>query len=156
MLFSIFCLLVFHFLFFIFHFLFHFLFPFFISILCSMLFSFFCSIFFLMWCFNNPFHVFVPCCVSMSCSMVSCALVSRAGRSGSHVPLGSCNFSVDTMLAKAGTGSTFSLEGGTGEVVVHRCNLVPQPRYISSVTRRLCLSPCAFRVVAGELSLIHI
>eukprot|EP00904_Undaria_pinnatifida_P009983 jgi/Undpi1/6114/HiC_scaffold_20.g08599.m1 len=50
-------------------------------------------------------------------------------KSGSHVPLGSCNFSVDTMLGKAGSGSTFSLVGGTGEVVVHRCNLVPQPSF---------------------------
>ncbi|CAM9489319.1 unnamed protein product, partial [Laminaria digitata] len=50
-------------------------------------------------------------------------------KSGSHVPLGSCNLSVDTMLNKAGSGSTFSLAGGTGEVVVHRCNLVPQPSF---------------------------
>lgn len=50
-------------------------------------------------------------------------------RSGSHVPLGACELSVDTMLAKAGgQGGAFNLSTGTGAVVVHSCKLVPQPR----------------------------
>ena len=51
-------------------------------------------------------------------------------RSGSHVPLGACELSVDTMLAKAGGQSgSFNLSTGRGAVVVHGCRLVPQPRY---------------------------
>lgn len=73
-------------------------------------------------------HFFSPCSVQWRVYHVVFCAVSFVGRSGSHVPLGSCNISVDTMLNKAGSGSTFSLAGGTGEVVVHRCNLVPQPR----------------------------
>ncbi len=46
------------------------------------------------------------------------------------MPLGSCELSVDTMLAKAGSPTgVFNLSTGTGAVVVHSCNLFPQPRY---------------------------
>ena len=45
------------------------------------------------------------------------------------MPLGACELSVDTMLAKAGGQSgSFNLSTGTGAVVVHSCRLVPQPR----------------------------
>ncbi|CAM9668630.1 unnamed protein product [Pylaiella littoralis] len=51
-------------------------------------------------------------------------------RSGAHVPLGSCQFSVDTMLAKAGgQNGVFNLSTGTGHVTVVSCKLVPQPSF---------------------------
>eukprot|EP00903_Cladosiphon_okamuranus_P009585 g9125.t2 len=51
-------------------------------------------------------------------------------KSGSHVPLGSCELSVDTMLAKAGGQSgSFNLSTGAGAMVVHSCRLVPQPSF---------------------------
>eukprot|EP00752_Nemacystus_decipiens_P010181 g9072.t3 len=51
-------------------------------------------------------------------------------KSGSHVLLGACELSVDTMLAKAGGQSgTFNLSTGTGAVVVHSCALAPQPSF---------------------------
>lgn len=52
-------------------------------------------------------------------------------RSGAHVPLGTCEFSVDTMLTKAGgQNASFNLSTGAGHVTVAACRLEPQPRYI--------------------------
>lgn len=54
-------------------------------------------------------------------------------RSGSHICLGSCELSVDTMMSRAGgPGGVFNISSGTGQLVIESCKLVPQPRYCSS------------------------
>ncbi|CAN0236864.1 unnamed protein product [Ectocarpus sp. 6 AP-2014] len=51
-------------------------------------------------------------------------------KSGSHVSLGSCELSVDTMVSRAGEpGGVLNFSSGTGQLVIESCRLVPQPSF---------------------------
>ncbi|CAN0236225.1 unnamed protein product, partial [Ectocarpus sp. 8 AP-2014] len=51
-------------------------------------------------------------------------------KSGSHISLGSCELSVDTMVSRAGgPGGVLNISSGTGQLVIESCKLVPQPSF---------------------------